>query len=56
MRLKGRAISLFLLLSTLPGLLDNLLGRVGPWAVMVGQSLTAPLGTGEEKAEEAERT
>lgn len=41
----GRTFSLFLLLSTLPGLLDNLLGLVGPWAVTVGQSLTAPLGT-----------
>lgn len=41
----GRVCNLFLLLSVLPGFLDNLLGLVGPWAVTVGQSLTAPLST-----------
>ena len=39
------AFSLSTLLSTLPSLLDNLLTLAGPWAVLVGQSLTAPLGT-----------
>jgi hypothetical protein len=39
-------------LTMLPGLLDNLLSlalstdrQAGPWAVVVGQGLTAPLGT-----------
>lgn len=40
-----RAFGLSTLLSTLPSLLDNLLGLVSPWTVMVGQSLTAPLST-----------
>jgi hypothetical protein len=31
-------------LSALPGLLDNLTGPAGTWAVVVGQSLAAPLG------------
>ena len=39
------AFGLSTLLSTLPSLLDNLLDLVGPWAVMVGQSLVTPLST-----------
>lgn len=37
------AFGLSTLLSTVPSLLDNLLNLAGPWAVLVGQSLTAPL-------------
>jgi hypothetical protein len=63
----GRVCNLFILVSFLPGFLDNLLGLVGPWAVTVGQSMTAPLSTvgmtllywelrgrGEENPEETE--
>ena len=40
-----RVFTLSTLLSTLPSLLGNLLNLAGPWAVLVGQSLSAPLGT-----------
>lgn len=64
----GSAASIEALFVSAPGILDNLLSLAGPWAVSVGQSLTAPLSTvrmtllywelrgrGEEKVEEAEK-